>query len=236
MAGRRQSGLRARAAWLALGAVVSATPAAAGCKLALVLGLDISSSVNSREYRIQLGGLAQAFRTPEVQRAILTPPGDGIAVHAFEWSGANQQATIIDWTMLDTLAKVEAFADRLAGHRRTASTLPTAVGEALAHGARQFARGPACDRRTVDISGDGENNDGPHPAVYRAAGAFDGITINGLVIQGAYPNPAIYYRRQVMHGPGAFVALARDFDDYPAVIVGKLLQEIGTEMVIGDVR
>jgi len=56
------------------------------------------------------------------------------------------------------------------------------------------------------------------------------------VIQGAYPNPAIYYRRQVMQGPGAFVALARDFDDYPAVIIGKLLQEIGNDLVVGEAK
>ena len=63
------------------------TGQAAACKMALVLALDISSSVNQREYDIQLQGLAQAFRTPEVIEAILTPPGTAIATIVYEWSG-----------------------------------------------------------------------------------------------------------------------------------------------------
>ena len=82
---------------LALAAILAATPAAAQqqCRLALALGLDISSSVNEREYEIQIGGLARAFRTPEVIEAILSPPGTSVAVAAYEWSGQYQQDTIV---------------------------------------------------------------------------------------------------------------------------------------------
>ncbi len=81
------------------------------CKLALVLALDISSSVNEREYALQLYGLARAFRTKEVIDAILTPEGTGIAVIVFEWSGYNQQDIVIPWTMLDAREDILAFAD-----------------------------------------------------------------------------------------------------------------------------
>jgi hypothetical protein len=87
----------------------------------------------------------------------------------------------------------------------------------------------------LDISGDGENNDGAGPNFYRAQGALDGITINGLVILGAYPNPAIYYRAHVIQGPNAFLAQAMRFEDYRDVMLGKLLREIGTELVLGEV-
>jgi len=221
----------------ALFAVLAATPAKAGfCKLALVLALDISSSVNAREYRIQLEGVARALRVDMVQQAILSPHGAGVAVLAFEWSGVAQQALIADWTLLDSRAAIERFAERLIAHRRSADDQSTAVGEALAFAARQFARAPDCARRTIDISGDGENNVGTDPDPYRAAGLFDGITINGLVVQGAYPNPVIYYRAHVMQGPDAFVAMARHFGDYPPVIIGKLLREIGQAMILGDRR
>jgi len=227
--------VRLLAAALALLAPLLPTAApAAGCKLALVMALDISSSVNSREYAIQLEGLADAFRRPEVQTAILEPEGSSIAALAFEWSGQEQQRVISGWRLLDSPAAIEAFADSLTGHRRTASDLPTAIGEALRFAADRFPSAPPCQRWTIDISGDGANNDGPSPEVYRGQGLFDGITINGLVIQGAYPNPAIYYRGKVMHGLGAFVALARDFDDYPSVIIGKLLREIQKQMVLGS--
>ena len=88
----------------------------------------------------------------------------------------------------------------------------------------------------IDISGDGENNDGVGPEYFRAQGKLDGITINGLVVQGAYPDPVPYYRDHVIQGPGAFVALARDYDDYPPVMIGKLLREIDQEMILGEAQ
>lgn len=212
---------------------LSAMPAGAACKLALALGLDISSSVNSREYRIQIDGLARAFRTPEVIEAMLSPPGATVAVAAFEWSGYAQQDLITGWQMLDSPEASLAYADRLEAHQRPYADFPTAIGKAVEYAARLFESAPPCARRTLDLSGDGENNDGVGPGYFRARGLLDGITINGLVIQGAFPDPAIYYRRHVMQGPDAFVALARDFDDYPAVIIGKLLREVATEMVVG---
>lgn len=223
-----------RLAILLIGLALWPAPAGAACKLALVLGLDISSSVNSREYRIQIDGLARAFRTPEVVEAILSPPGSSVAVIAYEWSGYAQQDLITRWELLDSPETVAAYADRLSAHRRTYADFPTAIGKAVEFGARLFDSAPPCARRTIDLSGDGENNDGVGPDYFRAQGLLDGITINGLVIQGAYPDPAIYYRTHVMQGPDAFVALARDFDDYPIVIIGKLLREIGAEMVVGS--
>ena len=56
------------------------------------------------------------------------------------------------------------------------------------------------------------------------------------MVQGAYPDPVPYYRDHVIQGPGAFVALARDYDDYPPVIIGKLLREIDQEMVLGEAQ
>ncbi|MEO0993474.1 MAG: DUF1194 domain-containing protein [Pseudomonadota bacterium] len=220
---------------LALVLVLLASPAAAHCRLALVLALDVSSSVNSKEYAIQLGGLADALRRPEVVEAILSPAGTGVAVLAFEWSGADHQRVIAGWSTLDSPGGVAAFADRLSAHRRTADDQSTAIGSALAYAAGRFADAPVCGQRTIDISGDGNNNEGPHPEDLRATGLFEGITINGLVIQGAYPNPVIFYRSYVMQGPEAFVAMARDFDDYPPVIIGKLLRELDVQGPVGAV-
>ena len=233
--GRYRVHLAMLATCLAL-ALQSAAARAAACKLALVLALDISSSVNEREYEIQLHGLARAFRTPEVIQAILTPEGSGIAVIVYEWSGYNQQDVVVPWVMLDSPGAIAAMADRLTAHRRPYTDLTTALGKAIQYGALMFNRGPACARRVIDLSGDGENNDGNGPEFYRAGGVLDGITINGLAIQGAFPDPAAYYREYVIQGPGAFLATARDFDDYPSVIIGKLLREIDLEMILGEAR
>ncbi len=227
--------LLALATCLAL-AAQPGTGRAAGCKLALVLALDISSSVNQREYGIQLQGLAKAFRTPEVIEAILTPPGASIAAIVYEWSGYNQQDIVIPWTVLDSEAVILNVAATLAVHRRPYTDLTTALGKAIEYGAMMFRRAPACGRRVIDISGDGENNDGVGPEYFRAQGKLAGITINGLVVQGAYPDPASYYRDYVIQGPGAFVALARNFNDYPSVMISKLLREIDQEMILGEVK
>ncbi len=231
----RRPRLLALAAAMVL-ALQPGTGRAAGCKLALVLALDISSSVNQREYNIQLQGLARAFRTPEVIEAILTPPGAAIAALVYEWSGYNQQDVVIPWTMLDSEAAILDFSATLAAHRRPYTDLTTSLGKAVEYGAMMFARAPPCGRRVIDISGDGENNDGVGPEYFRAQGKLEGITINGLVVQGAYPDPVPYYRDHVIQGPGAFVALARDYDDYPPVMIGKLLREIDQELILGQAR
>lgn len=222
---------------LALIAMLAAAPVhAAECRLALVLALDISSSVNEREYGIQIGGLARAFRTEEVIEAILSPEGTGIAVAAFEWSGQYQQDVIVGWTMLDSEAAILGLASALDRHERSYAEFPTAIGKGLQYGAALFASAPPCARQVIDVSGDGANNDGVGPGYFRDKGDFDGLIINGLAILGAQPDPGQYYRDHVMHGPGAFVAIAREFDDYPSVIIGKLLREIAADMVLGDAR
>ncbi len=232
--GRSRAG---RMTALLAAAALAAAPATAGqCKLALALALDISSSVNGREYAIQRDGLARAFRTPEVIEAILTPEGTGVAVAVYEWSGYNQQDVVVPWTLLRTEAAVRALADRIAAHRRPYSDLTTALGKAVEYGAGLLARAPPCARQVLDVSGDGENNDGAGPSHYRAEGKLAGITINGLVITGAVPDPVAYYRDHVIQGPGAFLALARHYHDYPAVIIGKLLREIDERMVLGEAR
>ncbi|MEM9846126.1 MAG: DUF1194 domain-containing protein, partial [Pseudomonadota bacterium] len=57
-----------------LALVVFAAAAQAGCRQALALGLDVSGSVDTREYRLQTDGLAEALRDPEVQSAFLALP------------------------------------------------------------------------------------------------------------------------------------------------------------------
>ncbi|MEL6476256.1 MAG: DUF1194 domain-containing protein [Pseudomonadota bacterium] len=217
-------------------ASVPANAQSAYCKLALALGLDISSSVNSREYRLQLEGLAYALERPEVIEAMLTPHGAYVTAAVYEWSGYQQQDMVLGWTRLDSPDAVRIFAARLRNHTRRYAEFATALGKGVEFGAKLFQSAPPCSRRVLDISGDGENNDGVGPDYFREQGLLEGIVINGLVILGAFPDPSIYYREHVMQGPESFVALARDFEDYREVMVGKLLREINTELILGRAR
>jgi hypothetical protein len=217
-----------------LGAVLAAGPEAAAadatdCRLALVLALDVSSSVDAGEDRLQRIGLASALRSPEVASAILSSPGS-VALYAFEWSGSHHQSTILDWTTIDSPADLAAAAGVIAGSVRQRDDLATAIGPALGHAATALARGPNCLFRKVDVSGDGASNDGYLPAIAYDAFDFSDIVVNGLVILGASGDSEIdlaeYYAAEVLHGPGAFLEVASDFDDFARAIRRKLVREL----------
>lgn len=224
---------------LALAALLGAAAGApaAACGVALAAGLDISSSVNAREYEIQLGGLAAALRHEDVRAAIRAHKG-GVAIAVYEWSGYPQQDMIADWTRLRSDSEIDALAARLDAHRRRYAEFSTAIGRAARYGARLLARAPEdCARRVLDLSGDGVNNEAESVSVMRARGAFDGMSINALVIAGAYPDPVAHYRETVIGGPGAFLLVARNgFDDYPELIRAKLLRELKPPELVGALR
>ena len=208
---------------------------AEGCSIALALALDISSSVNSLEYSIQKDGLAAALRHPKVAEVIRNAPGYA-QIAVYEWSGWQQQDLIADWTRVRTDADLAALADRIDGHDRRYAEFSTALGEAVKFGAALFRSLPEpCNRHVIDVSGDGVNNEGPSVFALSDLPALAGVTINGLVIKGATPDPEAHYRNEVIRGPGAFVMVARNgFRDYPDLILGKLLRELEPPLFIGS--
>jgi hypothetical protein len=221
------------AAALRAAALIAATGAAAGaaaaqdCRLALSLGLDVSSSVDAREYRLQTDGLAAALTAPEVQEAFLSNPEMPVMLHIYEWSGWQQQVVRLDWTRIETGADIAAVAARLLGQERSFEQYPTAVGFALLYGGRALLQRQDCRQRTLDISGDGTNNDGVSPDVALRDFPLDGITVNGLVIGANVATLGRYYQQFVIQGDGAFVEVADDYADFERAMRRKLLRELG---------
>lgn len=207
---------------------------AESCAIALALALDISSSVNSREYAIQKDGLAAALRHPEVVEAVARAPGP-VQIAAYEWSGWQQQDLIAGWTRVTSAADLYALAARIEAHQRRYAEFSTAIGEAIEYGAALFGQLPEpCGRHVIDVSGDGVNNEGPSADMLGSNPALARITINGLVIKGAIPDPEKHYREEVVRGPGSFVMVARNgFMDYPDLIIGKLMRELDPPLFIG---
>ncbi len=200
------------------------------CKLALILALDSSSSVDQAEYEFQLKGLAAALLDAEVKRMIAEQ--GGINLMAFEWSGRFNQEVIVGWRYLTSELEVSEFALALASHQRVRSDYPTAMGYALGYAAGLFRQLPQqCLRQVVDVSGDGVHNDGFNPQIAYRTFEFDAISVNGLVIKGADPDPEQYYRENVVHGPGSFLVVANNFNDYGEAIKQKLLREIGPQNI-----
>ncbi len=204
-----------------------AGPAAAECRLALLLGLDVSSSVDAREDLLQRRGLARALLAPEVQAAALGVPGEWVALSVYEWSGRWQHRTLLDWTPLTDRAAIAAASDRIAGSVRGTAEFPTAAGYALGHAVTMFRDGPTCLFRTLDLSGDGVNNDGFAPALAYKNFDFSDITVNGLPITGHDDAVTVFYRNEVRHGPGAFIEIADDFADFERAMRRKLEREMG---------
>ena len=216
--------LVALAVWNASFTAVEAR-AQPACSLALVLAIDVSSSVDERDYRLQMGGLASALNDPTIQQAIIGV--GGILVTAFEWSGRRQQVDIAPWTFLAHPADITAFASRILNHQRAYSAFPTALGYALGHASGRLRQAPLeCARQVIDVSGDGANNEGFGPELAYLNFPFDGVQVNALVIAGATPDPVSFYRNEVIYGPGAFMEVANGFRDFEAAMKRKLLREI----------
>jgi hypothetical protein len=208
----------------------SGAGAAAPCRQALALGLDVSGSVDAAEYRLQMDGLAAALTHERVRAALLSMPGAPVRLLVYEWSGPGDQRLVLDWTDVTDATALQEIAHRLATTTRAAANPSTALGTAIAFGARLLAAQAGCWKRTLDISGDGESNTGPRPQDVAPLGAFEGITVNALVIGGTAPDGGSslvdYFKALVIRGPGAFVEPAAGFDDYEAAMVRKLLREV----------
>lgn len=218
------------------GAALAPGPAQAldgRCRLALVLALDVSASIDDDEYELLRAGTATALASPEVRAAIKTL--GGVYVTAFEWSGREQQRVIEDWRPLLDDPSIEGMAARIAAHERTTSEYPTALGAALGFAHARFASAPpACQRRVVDIAGDGENNHGFGPESAYRAYDFSAITVNGLVVSGASDEAATYYREHVLNGPASFLEIAEGYEGFESAMRRKLLREIGVMNVAMD--
>ncbi|WP_267138826.1 DUF1194 domain-containing protein [Anianabacter salinae] len=205
----------------------------AACRLALLLALDISSSVDPGEDALQRQGLAAALIAPEVQAAMFSAPGDTVALAVYEWSGRYQQDVILDWVLVQSPADLERAAVAVASSRRSYAEFPTALGYSVGFAASLFAAAPDCLFRTLDVSGDGVNNDGFAPRLAYRNFPLDEVTVNGLAIGSADGvDLAEYYRRELIRGPGAFVEVADGFDDFERAMRRKLVRELQA-MAIG---
>ena len=224
--------------WLAALALTGLSgTAAADCRQALALGLDVSGSVDAREYRLQLGGLAQALEDAEVRDKLLAMPSAPVRLLVYEWSGPADQAVIVPWTEIDSAARLDDLIARLRATERRDASPGTALGVAMHQGARHLARQGDCWKRTLDISGDGTSNLGPRPRDVKDGLAAQGITVNALVIgidgpslgdvrQSDIGELTSYFRAEVIIGPDAFVQTALGFGDYARAMREKLIREL----------
>ena len=216
-----------RTSALLLLAGLAATPPALACDLALALAVDVSGSVDPGEFQIQMQGLADGLRDGAVSEALVKSRA---ALMLVQWTGSSRQIVSVPWTQVRSFEEVEALADRIADSDRAWRNYSTAIGEALTFTLDAFASAPDCERRVIDLSGDGLSNEGVAPLAVLPLLQATGVTVNAIAIEGSEDDLTGYFWENVITGPGAFVVTADGFDAYAAKMRLKLRRET-TEQV-----
>ncbi|MEQ3625260.1 MAG: DUF1194 domain-containing protein [Celeribacter sp.] len=200
---------------------ILASPARA-CDIALLLAVDVSSSIDAEEYRLQMDGMADAFADPEIAGRLVEGQ---IAVAVLQWSGPDAQALSLPWQKMTDAAAVRALSARTRSLPRAFTRSGTAPGNAIHVALAYLRNGPACARQIIDISGDGTANAGKSAAHASRAAERAGVTINGIAIEHMGLSLTNYYRWRLTTMDG-FVVTARGHRDYPRAIRAKILREI----------
>jgi Ca-activated chloride channel family protein len=211
---------------LALSLTLS-SPAASpvwACDTALLLAIDVSGSIDRGEYALQIGGLYDALRDPEIADILLQSQ---TALAVVQWSGLDRQALVLPWQRMMTPQSLTRFADRARALPRSYEGSDTAVGQAITFSLAQFADVPDCKRHVIDISGDGPENAGNTVAQARRMAIAQNIELNAIAIEdmGLSAPTSSFYKNWVIT-PKGFVMTARGLDDYARTLRAKLLREL----------
>lgn len=204
-----------------------ATPALGGaadgtCDTALVFAIDVSNSVVPVEYRLQVDGLADALRHPEVMEALIEGQ---VALSVLQWSGETAQLVSVPWRVMRGPADALNLSATVRGIERAYLLSDTAPAQAVEAALALLAEAPPCARHVIDVSGDGRRNAGGDVPAARDLAESLGATINAIAIEITGTGVAAYFRADLITRDG-FVMAARGHDDYPRAIREKILREL----------
>jgi hypothetical protein len=168
------------------------------------------------------------LRHPALAKAIASGEHRQIVLALVLWSNARSQSIALPWRILANEADLEIAARSIAAVERHVPPGGTGLAAAVDYATALLAVLPcAADRRTIDVSGDGEDNEGGSAAAARNRAVALGMTVNGLPIVDGSKQIVDYYRNQVIGGPGAFVEPTETIMSFRDTILKKLLREIG---------
>ncbi len=188
--------------------------------LELSLLVDVSGSINDREFELQKQGYVAAFRSPEIKQLL---SGTGIAVNFIYWSSRDQQQEAVPFTLV-TATTSDRFADLINATVRPFSN-GTQIGPAIDFAVPLFNNRFISDVRVIDVSGDGTSS-GLTTRTARDNALAAGITtINGLPI-GDSTSLLEFYQDNVIGGSQAFLVNANTFEDFQAAVIAKIKREI----------
>lgn len=205
-------------------------PLASACDTALLLAVDVSNSIDSNEYTLQSGGIADALYDPVIRDALISGQS---ALAVVQWSGPKDQVVSIPWRRIRSEADANAFAEEARAMKRAVFYSNTAIGSVMTYSFELFPEMRDCARHVIDISGDGQDNAQTSPQVQRHEAERRGIDINGLAIEPVGLAITNFYRQRVITANG-FVMTARGYADYPRALRAKMRRELTKAVALAD--
>lgn len=192
--------------------------------LELSLLVDVSGSIDNSEFDLQKTGYVNAFNDPAIVNAIQNGSIGSISANLIYWSSNNQQQQAVGWTLINDASSASNFANAINAAARPFNN-NTAPGSAINFAAPLFASNNfAGNRLVIDISSDGQQNDGASTSTARDNAAAQGITINALAIGDT--TLLNWYKANAVTADG-FAVQASTFNDFDNAIKTKLAREIG---------
>jgi hypothetical protein len=221
---------------LAIGPIVAKAQGQPKVGMQLILAADVSGSVNAIRYETQQNGYLEALGDSRVLNVIheLDPPA--LAITFIAW--ARGQEVMVPWTLVKDTQSMSVFRNRLQNAQRPPIGINTYIGDALMFCGGLFDREFAGGRKVIDVSGDGDDNQG----IAQLRQVRDSLVANGVVINGLPivvrppdyifpPQPPegleVYYREHVVGGEGHVMIETIGFDNFKQAILQKLILEIG---------
>ncbi|MCB1957954.1 MAG: DUF1194 domain-containing protein [Rhodocyclaceae bacterium] len=221
--------LKAVAAALTLG-LAATSASAVPVDLGLSLVIDVSGSVSTAEYNLQMDGYANAFRSSAVQQNILGGNVGAIGVNVVFFASSFFTTSLDTFAILDSVTAINNFATLLDNFARPGSggtSISTGTNRAIGL-ITSTSVGIETSNWVIDVSGDGIGGSAADRAA-AATAASNGITINGLAIEASSTSTTItdYYLANVITADG-FVETAAGFDDFQRAVERKIQVETQT--------
>lgn len=231
----RLATLAAAAFWAPATQAANVDSAKMNVDVAVVFAVDFSSSIDPKIADLQREGHAAALTSPEIISAISQNYIGCIGVAYFEWSSPGYSRTVLPWTRICGLEDAKAAASVIRGKGDTGYLRRgrggTSVSAAIDVGSLLLGEFPGnAMKKVIDISSNGENNDGLPVQPSRENAIARGYTINAIAIpaddeDSAQPL-ASYFARSVIGGSQAFVISPKGAHDYVTALRRKLVTEV----------
>lgn len=209
--------------------------------VALVLATDTSCSITESSYKLKREGIAAAFETEEMQLILKRLKGNTIAVQHMPWHSRGSHFAQ-GWFLIHDEESAQRFANHIRATERPGCGA-TGVTSALAKAFELIQTMPfESDRRVIDISADGTENDVSldHKIPDEGINAFwarsartirnyillHDITINAITIVQEEPNVTQWFRENVIGGTFYFARQVSRYEDFGIVFRQKLSMEV----------